>query len=142
MCVNRNFIPRILIFSSFALLALLFVACASQPTQMPEYYKSGQFDYVPETGYIEKADTAVTQAKVQGAKEGAPKEYAMASDKLKESEARFRFDDRRESLFLAQQSAIDARVAIAQAKNAQLEREIQALHFKSEQLQKEVEQNQ
>ncbi|MDA8139458.1 MAG: DUF4398 domain-containing protein [Desulfobacteraceae bacterium] len=108
---------------------------------MPEYYRSSQFDYVPDTGFIEKADAAVTQAKAEGAKDSAPKDYAMANDKLKEAEARFRFDDRRESLILSQQSEIDARVAAARAQSAQLDREIQAWRSKTNRLQKEVEQN-
>lgn len=130
-----------LVFSIFAVFTLSLVACSSGTAQMPELYRSTHFQYVPDTGFVQDADSAVSHAKAEGAEEDAPKDYALASDKLKEAEALFRFDNRSESLRLAQQSEVDAQVAAAEAVNARLDRKIQAMRAKNDQLQKQVDQN-
>jgi len=142
MNVKHRLTARNMVLSLLSAIAFTFLimACSSQPVQMPQYYKSSTFEYVPETGFVEHASEAVSSAKLDKADEYAPKDFAMAKDKLRESKDMFVLEERRDSQMLAQQSAIDARVAAAEAQNVQLDNEIQALHNQVDQLQKEVDQ--
>lgn len=131
-------------FLTFSVFALFLAACSAKPVQMPQRYdNNSSFEYVPQTGFIEEADSAVNQANAQEADEYAPEAFATAKDKLERARHNmYLFDDYNQSLMLAQQAEVDARVAGARAESQQLDREVQELRQTVDQLQKRAEQNQ
>lgn len=108
------------------LFAFIFMACASQPVYKPQF--------------LENADSAVNRARVEKAQDYSPKDFKLAEAKLSEAKDMHILEERTASLYLAQQAAIDARVATAKAESMHLFGEIRTLNNEIDQLRDEIDQ--
>lgn len=122
-------------FLLVVILSLLFImACSSTHTQMPQY--------------LENAYSAVNRADIEKAEDFAPEDYDLAEDKLTVAKDMHILEDRhpqeenylQDPMFLAQEAAIDARVAAAKAESVQLDSEIRSLRNETDQLRQEIDQ--
>jgi len=129
---NTSYIGVLL---SVLLLALVVTACSSMQSQLHEY--------------IGKADSAVSAAKADNAAEDAPADLKLAEKELKWAKDDLqligyqsddeRFNHSETSLYMAQKSTIDAKVASASAQYTQLNREVDTLQHEVDQMYKKVE---
>ena len=105
------------------LVALSLAACASTP---------------PPEGEMARADLAVSQAEDADAATHAPAPYALAQDKLERAHEAVADGDNVEARRLAEQAAVDAELAEAQARSEVARQNAQELRANIETFQEDV----
>ncbi len=78
----------------------------------------------PPVAELSTAQSSLSQAESAGARTHAPLELLTARDKLSQAEAAMRSEDNERAKVLAEQAAVDARLAEAKARTARSQRAV------------------